>query len=296
MRYLLICLALLGCQKKPETSHFSGSAFDIGYHIQIGHDLNAEQETQVCKIIQETFSMIHDVFNHWNPDSELSKLNNAPKTFTASNALVGLLKEAGKIHALTEKRFDPAVGTLVESLKNQIPSGSSGWDLLQLDENHITKAASDLHIDLDGIVKGYAIDLLLSKLETMRFSSVYVEWGGEMRCIGSHPAKRPWRVLVNETPIELTDCALATSGSKEQRFGKYTHIIDPLSQKPLQWNQEILAVTVKAPSCALADSLATALMVFENEMDAKKFVEKLKIHLPEIEVWIHCAKNEDSDI
>ena len=63
--------------------------------------------------------------------------------------------------------------------------------------------------------------------------------------------------------LPLSNIAMATSGSYRQFFeskGKrYSHIIDPRTGYPV--SNRVVSATVLARSCAIADGLATALMV-----------------------------------
>ncbi len=302
MRWLWALILLAGCQKAPSVplSHFSGTAFEIGYHIQVGGELAEAQEEQIAALIQDVFTDIHLTFNHWNPNSELSKLNAHPMLdpFKPSKELLELIQFSSTLNIITQGRFDPAMGHVIEALKENAPTGDYGWHQLHTVDDGLIKG-SNIHLDFDGVVKGYAIDKIIMELAKLNLTSVYVEWGGEIRALGEHPAGRPWRVLIkgsDELAINLTDGAIATSGTYEQRYGDKTHIIDPRSGTALNVDHPITSVTVQAPSCALADALATALMVFDNPEDAKAFAEKIKQSLPEIHIWIHCEGNENSDI
>ncbi len=300
--FFCILFCLCACQKAPRAplAHFSGSAFDIGYHIQLGAKLSEEEESDVASAIQSIFTQVHEIFNHWNPDSEVTSLNAHPQMspFKPSDQLMQLIKFSSTLNVITQGHFDPATGRLIEALKEETEGGDYGWDQLNIVDKELIKA-SNIHLDFDGVIKGHAVDLLVTKLASMGYENIYVEWGGEIRTIGQHPAKRPWRVLVRgskDLKIELTEGALATSGTYEQRYDDKTHIIDPRSGLALNAMHPITSVTVKAPSCALADALATALMVFDTPQQATLFAEKLKTSLPEITVWINAAEYEDSHL
>lgn len=60
----------------------------------------------------------------------------------------------------------------------------------------IRKKHKDAKLDLNGIAKGWAIDLLADRLP----SPCYVEWGGDVKVKGLHPAGRKWQVAVPEPP------------------------------------------------------------------------------------------------
>ncbi len=286
MKWLAALLLLCACDKSTPLNHFSGQAFNIPYHIQIGHKLLDSDKEQICQIIQNVFTQIDTRFNHWNLTSEISKFNQcqANTPFKASSELLLLLDLSKTVSTLTQNRFDPTLGTLTTALKTENPlTGPAGIQHLHIEGNLLTKTA-DIKLDLDGISKGYAIDLLIEKISALKHKNIYVEWGGEIRATGLHPTKRPWRALLcgqEKVQIELDACAIATSGDGVQHFGTYTHIIDAKTQKPLPILNR--SITVKAKTASLADALATALMQCTNEE-----IKELKKSLPCIEVW-----NED---
>ncbi len=101
-----------------------------------------------------------------------------------------------------------------------------------------------------------------------------VEIGGEVLASGRRRDGRPWQVGISrpeagDAPddvyrvLSLTDRALATSGDYRNFFEidgqHYSHIIDPRTGYPV--NNHVVSVSVVAPTCTLADGLATGIMV-----------------------------------
>jgi thiamine biosynthesis lipoprotein len=150
-------------------------------------------------------------------------------------------------------------------------------------------------LDLGGIAKGYGVDLLSQRLSDIGYKDHLVEWGGEVRASGCHPSGRPWRVGVRGLQEEgsppllqtlsLTTQAVATSGDDKQCWTavdptsgekvSFSHIIDPKTLKPLQTTPTSIALCyVVADSCALADGLATAGMLFSTAQEGKLWFER----------------------
>ena len=276
MKWLSLLLIIVACQKSPSLHHFSGTAFQIPYHIQIGHFLSRDDEEAVVGVIEKLFTHIDRTFNHWNAQSEVSSLNGWPinQPFAASEDLIDLLHMCQSIHELTEGRFDPTIGALTTNLKEgQDLESVCGFEHVKIQGLLVTKTAP-VKFDFDGIVKGYAIDRLIDCLS--EYDNVYVEWGGEISVMGYHPQKRPWKILVGKTTIDLTEGALATSSDALQQFGDVTHIIDPKTGAALPIRNR--CVSIKAPSCALADALATACMIEDlsdriNQLPATEVIQ-----------------------
>ena len=110
-----------------------------------------------------------------------------------------------------------------------------------------------------------------------------LESGGERWTVGIQDPRNPHRDRrAGEQPIWLNalavaDRAVVTSGHYE-RFteieGKrYSHILDPTTGRPVR--QKLASVTVIAPTCAMADGLATAVAVM-GPADGMKLIERLE--------------------
>ena len=235
MRKLLAALLLLvSCQESP--SQFTGTAMTIPYRIIV--DRHGDQAEVV---ITETFELVDQIFNNWNPDSEISRFNQlrAHVRMTISEELDHFLTLLIPLIGL----YDPAYGT------------PGGW---HLEDGVLWKEHDETALDLGGSAKGHAVDLLVERLSAMGCKSIFVSWGGEIRVQGLHPSGRPWRVATEGGVVEMTDGAIATSGNTYQDG----HIYSPLT---LSWLKgDLPLATVKAPTCLEADVKATAQIVANN--------------------------------
>jgi thiamine biosynthesis lipoprotein len=114
--------------------------------------------------------------------------------------------------------------------------------------------------DPSGLVKGWAIERAAALLVAAGLPDVAVNGGGDIAVRGSSPHGGPWRVGVRHPGrpdavvmvLELTDAAVATSGSYE-RGG---HVVDPHTGLPATRSA---SATVVGPDLGTADALATAL-------------------------------------
>ena len=294
--YLILCPLFFSCRHPPAPTQFRGVAMTIPYCIQIGDALDDEKTLLVEKTILSLFSEINTTYNNWNPSSEISQLNRLPagqKVFL-SPQLSSFLIYVNQIVAFTEGRFDPTVEPLQLLWKKCLKEGHLppqesldtltpviGWGKVHFENGQFWKDHSLTAIDLGGIAKGYAVDILVERLSTLGFSRVYVEWGGEIRTHGHHPQSRPWKIGIEGLKtIELSNAAIATSGSYAQQWTidqvNYTHIIDPDFKHPL-YNSPISSVSVIASTCREADALATALMLFHSKEAADLWAKEKKI-------------------
>jgi len=300
MRRTVCCLLFLfltGCTAKTPT-HFKGIAMTMSYTIQVGDSLSQKEQTAIEKTILSTFSEVHQIYNNWNPNSEISKLNRLParQKVTISPELVHFLLLVDKLVALTENRFDPTVEPLQKLWKEKMRSGliptekeltrlfsAVGWQNIHIEGTTVWKEHELTAIDVGAVAKGYAVDLLVERLHQAGFKSIYVEWGGEIRTAGTHPEGRKWRIALSSgSTLELYNQAIATSGNYLQKWTineiTYTHVIDPHSKQPLHvTDRSIGEVHVISDTCARADAIATALMLFEVPIEAENWAKERDI-------------------
>lgn len=325
---LFLGFLVLGCEKPstsvllstPNTTEISGNIMTIDYKIVIGLKLTPSETKQAESIIAETFHEINTIFNRWNPESELSKLNRLPGGIKVpiSKAMQDFLEQTDHVVSLTDGRFDPTVEPLYQLWKNKLNNGkiptdaeienlipAIGWEKVHFEEGIFFKDHPNTSLDLGGIVKGHCVDLLVERLNFAGFKNVLVEWGGEIRASGIHPDHRPWRIFIsrlgNPNPeaaianIELIDSAIATSGDYLQNWTFhgpegvriYFHIINPQTHAPLEASYSSIAnASVLAPNCALADGLATALMMFKDLDQAEAWIKQKQSIIADLKSWV----------
>ena len=155
-----------------------------------------------------------------------------------------------------------------------------GWQNIHVEGNTFWKEHELTAIDLGGVAKGYAVDLLAERLGGAGFSSIYVEWGGEIRTVGYHPEGRAWHIALSKlSTLDLYNQAVATSGNYLQKWTingvTYTHVIDPYTKQPLHvTDQSIREVHVIFETCTEADAVATALMLFREGTEAQRWSQE----------------------
>lgn len=331
---VLLAILLIACQS-PELpvikihndgiTAFTGSAMTMQYKILISGKLDTSQNKEISQIIETVFDKTNTIFNKWNPNSELSKLN-AGKAGIAtplSADLQRLFRETDVIVKLSQGRFDPTIEPLQELWKQKLNEGkvpsrneilflapAIGWDKINFIDGLFTKEHDQTKMDFGGIAKGLCIDIMVESLNDKGFSDLYVEWGGEIRACGQHPEGRPWTIYISRlgdatpenaiTTLHLKDQAIATSGDYLQnwtvrvsdnegkaRSATYFHIFDPKTLEPIEATYTSVASTsVVASNCALADGLATIPMMFSGTAEALEWVESIREHVPEASFWI----------
>lgn len=231
----------------------------------------------------------------WREDSAVSRFNASDSTnwFAVPRETALVVTAALTVARQTGGAFDPTVLPLVSRWgfsagrpPTSIPAAaelrrirdSVGYQRLAVraEPPALRKAVPGLQIDLSAIAKGQAVDEVAALLAARGLTNHLVEIGGELVARGLSPKGRPWRVGI-EKPVpevreiaevvELRGEALATSGDYRNYFElegrRLAHLIDPRTGEPLP--QRGLAVSVRHPSCMIADAWATGLSVLGVE-------------------------------
>lgn len=328
--FLLYCLPLFftlfftSCRSSYSSSsiaQFSANIMTIDYHISVGGPLSAEDKFRIRKIIEITFQEIDHIYNKWNPQSELSRLNQlaAGTPLQLSTPLYHFFQRLDLLVNLTEGRFDPTIEPLQHLWKEKLEKGDTpliseidmiiplvGWHKIHFENGFFMKDDEGIQLDLGGSAKGLCVDLLIERLMQAGFPNAYVEWGGEIRTNGTHPSGRPWQIFISRLGdanpekaldrVILNNQAIATSGDYYQNWkirseaGEervYSHIFNPKTLLPLEIKPgSIASISVVANDCVTADVLATSLMLFENASAAQAWLEEIQKTHPDLACWI----------
>jgi thiamine biosynthesis lipoprotein len=266
------------------------------YAVQVvAGELDEPAQEELRAAIEAELEGVNARMSTWLPDSELSRFNrHADVTpFELSAPTLEVLETAREVSARTGGAFDVTVGPLVDAWgfgpgDREPPAMAPeevrrlldriGWQKLEVDPaaGTVAKARPDLAVDLSAIAKGYAVDRVSERLAALGHGDHWVEVGGEVRAGGSSARGEPWRLGI-ERPrlapgavqriVPISDLAVATSGDyrnyREVGGVRFSHIIDPRTGWPIR--HRLASVSVFHPRCAVADALATAMMVLGEE-------------------------------
>lgn len=242
--------------------------------------------------IEDVLARVIAEMSPWQPSSAISRFNAAPAGtwHTLPEGFAHVLDRALEIAALTEGAYDPTLGALTDAwgfgpsgARSVVPDAGeadrlrhmAGYGRLTFDRTaRRLRQPGGLHLDLNAIAKGYAVDLLSNLLTAQGHDSHLVEIGGELFGHGLKPDGTPWWVSLDggASPgrAALTGVGIATSGSSirhvERERRRYSHILEGGAGRPV--DDSALQVTVLADSGMTADGLATALLALGAERGA----------------------------
>ncbi len=277
----MVLLLLSACINTP-TDTIRGTTMGTTYGIQQidGKPLSRQQ-------IEDRLGRISAIFSTWDPNSELSLLNQKPinQWLVVSDELFFLLSKSQAIYQQTHGYFDPGIGRLLDiwgfgvAVVQQKPSlaqisealKNSSIKYLEL-KNGRVKKTKDIHIDLSAIAKGYGLDEIAKLLMSNNSQHFLVEIGGEVATRGKN-ANRDWTLGIEHPHkaepivIKLNNQAIATSGGYRNYFiwqtKRYMHILNPSTGLPV--NTDLASVSVLHPQTMMADAYATAMMAMGSK-------------------------------
>lgn len=240
--------------------------------------------------LAEAVQRVDAQMSPWKPDSDLQRLNRAPEDVWVDLPadILQVLDCALEIGRESEGAFDAGVGALVDAwgfgAARDAPDGAAihtartlrrppAHACLELEpRSGRARKHAPVTLDLCGIAKGYAVDLMAGVLRRHGVRHALAALDGELRAVGPRPDGRPWTVALERPEpgcravhgvIELEDLAVATSGDY-RRFlqvgdARVAHTMDARRAAPV--NNAVASVTVLAKNCMRADAWATALLV-----------------------------------
>lgn len=292
----LAAIALLACTQRPSPERIVGQTMGTTYEVVVTHRPAGLSHASIQSAVDTVLAETNDHLSAWDPESELARFNATDGTewIPASALLVEAIGEAAAVSRASQGAFDVTVSPLVRAWgfgARAVENGAAPTpaELRRLRESvgyqklesrprptALRKTVAALHVDLDGIAPGLAVDRIAGNLEALGVRDYLVELGGEVRARGRSPSGRPWRVAV-EAPlagerrpfalVELDGMGVSTSGDyrdfRDLDGRRLSHTIDPRTAAPV--THGLASVTVLHRSAASADAWATALMVLGPE-------------------------------
>ncbi|MER1967047.1 FAD:protein FMN transferase [Castellaniella sp. GW247-6E4] len=261
-----------------------GTRWSARYRAGVGTDHQA-----LARELEEAVACVDRQMSPWQADSDLMRLNRAaPGEWVALPPdILAVLACALDVGRRSGGAFDAAVGGLVnawgfgaerdapdpEAVRQAVAEHHFAHRALTLDRarGRACKQAPMI-LDLCGIAKGYAVDLMAAVMERHGIGHALLSLDGELRALGGREDGQPWAVAL-ESPrdgvraargvIELVDLSVATSGDYRRWFRlgseRLAHSMDGRRVAPVR--NAVASVTVLAADCMSADAWATALLV-----------------------------------
>ena len=282
-------------------TRFEFSEVHMGVPVKIAlYTADVKAANRAAQAVYARFAELNRIMSDYDPESELSQLSHSSphdQPVAVSGPLWFVLSRSQQLSEQTDGAFDVTVGPLVRlwrrSRRNgELPSADRiqesqaavGFERMQLDaaRHSVRLTKAKMQLDLGGIAMGYAVDEGLKILKHLGIPSAMIDASGDIGVSDPPPNSRGWRIgivpLKPDAPpsryLLLANAAVTTSGDAFQFIeigGKrYSHIVDPKTGYGLANH---CSVTIVAPDCITADSLATAVSVLGPKAGLE-FVER----------------------
>ena len=233
---------------------------------------------------------IDELESRWSrflPTSEVSVANRLAGTGEAiriSGDTVALLERADLAWSATGGVWNPLLGQRLAALgydrsfdtglatAEAVPVAAEAVGMDAIDFDPASGALSlpaGVGLDLGGIAKGFAADLVTAELLAAGAWGALVSLGGDLRVRGMSPTGLDWGVTIGEpaigrhelTVVRLTEGGLASSTTARRRWPSGTaeqhhHLLDPATSRPADTN--IVLTAAIAGSAWWAEVCATA--------------------------------------
>lgn len=238
------------------------------------------------QLIAHGFARLRDLEQAWSrfiPDSELNRLQAWRGWLECSDDLVAALQWCLRMHDETKGVFDPSIRVSLEQLGydrtfREVQSSAEtrngagpapGLAGLEISGSK-ARIAPGLSIDLGGIGKGLAADIVADELIVAGANSAYVSLGGDIHASGEPVDENGWSVpLLHPTTgdpvahhtLYAGAVVMSTTAFRRWRRGdaEHHHLIDPRTGEPA--TTDLVAVAVADQSAARGEALAKSAII-----------------------------------
>lgn len=221
------------------------------------------------------------------PESDVSRINTDRSAGELSPHTVAVLEIAREAMLLTDGAYLPTMGAVTALWKaagesNTLPDGEALAAALaaarlgfSLENGKCTLLGEGALLDLGGIGKGYAADLVLAHLTEAGVKGALLSFGSSVATLGEKGNGEPFRISLRHPresaatvgTLIAPQGVLSVSGDYERYVTvngtRYHHVLDPQSGYPA--DSGIASVAVLCESGAMSDALSTAFLVMGRD-------------------------------
>ena len=311
---IFFCFALSACTPEEKLQKYSDNSFEYFDTVSVitGY---AESREEFDKVAQMVFSQLaeyhklYSIYHRFEGMENLCTINELKdgehRVVQVDRRIIDMLLYAKEMYTITDGKLNIAMGSVLSlwhdyrtigrdnPAEAQLPpmdklrKASEHTDIenLIIDEENSTVTLNDpqMKLDVGAVAKGYATEQIALYLEEQGISGYVLNFGGNVRTIGTKPDGSPWTVGVENSTgedyleyLNLADASVVTSGSYQRYYtveGKqYHHIIHPDTLMPAEG---FVSVSVVCKDSALGDCLSTALFCMSAE-EGSALIESLQ--------------------
>ncbi len=252
-------------------------------------------------LVDQGLRLLEELESRWSrflPESDITRINTrTDDTVAVYRSTCDVVAHAVEGWRLTEGRYDPTVLSAMvahgydrnfRSLEGVSDAHGDATTAPGCDGVHVDRVASTITItngaglDLGGIGKGYAADVVAAELIDAGAAGVLINLGGDVRVRGESGEGAGWRIRLDDPRIDMftdnpehevvhphlcdvtiADAAVAVSSTRTRRWrnaaGEAHHLVNPHTGSPSDGG--LVGAIVIAGSGWWAEVLTKALLV-----------------------------------
>jgi thiamine biosynthesis lipoprotein len=228
-------------------------------------------------------------YSRFRPDSLISRINSAAGRdwVEVDEEMDRFLDLSGSVYALSGGLLDVTALPLMrlwdyKAAVPRVPTAAEiaaakllvGWPKVERAKGRVRLPAAGMALDFGGWGKEYAVDVVAEIARQHRITSALVDFGHDLRAVGSAPGKPGWHIGLEDPAqpgntcwgsLAITDRGVASSGDYRRGFTidgvRYGHIVDPRTGRPVANGAR--QVTVIAKTCVQAGVLSTTAFIMQ---------------------------------
>lgn len=298
---------LAACNDRETRSQIDleGKTMGTFYSVKISGDVKISKpllQQQVDALLEQA----NEDISTYRPGSVLSRFNQSHSTDPQPipRGMADIILMAQRIGRDTQGAMDITVGPLVnlwgfgpdkravkvpEQQQIEAAQKNIGLQHLKLLSDSrgewLQKDLPNMYVDLSTLGEGYGVDQLVKLMARNGITNYLVSVGGAVSSRGVNGQGKPWRVAIQKPTdrenavqalVDLQGYGISTAGSYrnyfEQNGQRYSHVIDPVTGRPI--THRLVSATVIASTALEADGWDTGLMVLGTEKALKLAEEK----------------------
>ncbi len=222
-------------------------------------------------------------------NSDIYRINSSPDTFVnVSEDTFNLIKTSLNVSENTQGIFDITIYPAVKlwgftTSEYKVPADSELSEVKRnidykkiqlLETTQSVKIPKGTELDLGGIAKGYVADKTAEVLINEGVNSALLNFGGNVRLIGSKPDGSDFKIGIKAPfsegyfgVLKAQNTTASTAGGYERYFESngehYHHILNPFTASPAE--SDIISATVVGEKGEICDALATSSFIQGSE-------------------------------
>lgn len=339
--FILLIFTLTACKSEP--IRYSNVIIDVGFNDApvtfVAYTENEAEFKQYQSILRNELLVLGQLFDKYNNYDGINNLktindNAGIKPVEVDQALIDLITFAKEYYTVTQETFDISMGSILQVWHNyrndgkimnafdpveygKVPSieelkaakECASWDFIEINDENNTIYINNpcTSLDVGGIAKGFAADIVTSKLIEAGLKIAIINIGdSSIITVGTKPNGDEWgvgiaqpkkNVLIADSSVDTLyfkdSIHISTSGDNQNYYVAddgitYHHLIDPNTLFPVVTDLHSVTIATSL-SAAAAEALSKAMFILPYD-DALKLLNQLKSDHPNDvidAVWVY---------